>query len=112
MPVTHYLPAARSSARLISQVMSEHGLQADAARYVLAESRKGRAWLFVVFDPDYLPQLNPYLGKALPEWVSTALQGRRVRLADRETPRLAVLLSDPTPRRRSLRREPLEVQAF
>jgi len=106
MPVARYMSTAQATAMIISEALKNHGLPAEAAHFVLAETRPGAVWLFVVFDPQFLPFLAPYLGGALQHWIALALPGRRVRMARGETPRLGILLSPPAGRKKSLRGQP------
>ena len=93
MSASHYLPAAQSVAQAIPGILAEQGLDPLINRFVLTESERGDAWLFVVLDDSVLEFLASYAETRVLSHLSTALHGHRVLFSDSYGLRYAVLLS-------------------
>ena len=53
-----YLPAASSVAQAIPGILAQRGLRPAISRFVLTETERGAAWLFVVLD---VSPLDPFV---------------------------------------------------
>lgn len=93
MSTTRYLPAVRSVAQAIPDILVEHGLDPRISRYVLTETEKGEAWLFVVLDDSILECLENYSASGVLCRLSTALHGHPVVFTNSFGLCYAVLLS-------------------
>jgi len=96
MSASHYLPAAQSVAQAIPGILAELGLEPLINRFVLTESERGDAWLFVVLDDSVLEFLASYAETRVLSHLSMALHGHRVLFSDSYGLRYAVLLSPLT----------------
>ena len=93
MSVTRYLPAAQNVAQAIPGVLAGLGLDPLINRFVLTESARGDAWLFVVLDDSVLECLASYAAPSVLSHLSTALHGHQVLFSNSYGLRYAVLLS-------------------
>ncbi len=93
MSTTRYLPAVRSIAQSIPDILVEHGLDPRISRYVLTETEEGEAWLFVVLDDSIWERLESYSASSLLCLLSTALHGHPVVFTNSFGLCYAVLLS-------------------
>jgi hypothetical protein len=95
MSVNRYLPAARSVAQAIPGILAQRGLKPLISRFVLTETERGAAWLFVVLDVSPLdPVVEAYAASDVLNHLSTALQGHPVVInSNSDGLRYAVLLS-------------------
>ncbi len=93
MSANRFLPAAQNVARTILRVLSEQGLAPLISRYVLTESARGDAWLFVVMDDSVSENLESYASPNLISKLSAALQGHMVLFSNSFGLRYSVLLS-------------------
>ena len=95
MSATRYLPAAQTAARTIPDVLAGRGLDPLISRYLLVETRRGLAWLFVVLDAPRLSRMEAYISADTLHHLRTALRGRPVLVSNSNGLRYAVLLSRP-----------------
>jgi hypothetical protein len=93
MSPNRYLPAAQSVAQAIPGLLSELDLDPLINRYVLTESKRGDAWLFVVMDDSILESFESYAAPSVLFHISSALNGHPVVFSDSFGLRYAVLLS-------------------
>jgi hypothetical protein len=97
MSAKRYLPAASSVARAIPDILARHGLTPVIQRYVLTETARGAAWLFIVLDvspPERF--VEAYAASDVMQDLSTALNGLPVVFNHLNGLCYAVLLS-PSP---------------
>ena len=95
MSVNRYLPAARYVARIIPGILAQLGLNPFISRFVLTETGRGAAWLFVVLEVNPLNYLEEYASSDILHYLSTALHGLPVLISNSYGLRYAVLLSSP-----------------
>jgi hypothetical protein len=96
MSVNRYLPAARSVAQAIPGILAQRGLKPLISRFVLTETERGAAWLFVVLEVSPLEHLEDYAASDVLHYLSTALHGHPVVInSNSDGVRYAVLLSPP-----------------
>ena len=100
MSVNRYLPAARYVAQAIPGILAQLGLKPFISRYVLTETERGAAWLFVVMEVNPLNNLEDYATSDVLRYLSTALQGLPVVICNSYGLRYAVLLGSPNMFRR------------
>ena len=96
MSVNRYLPAARSVAQAIPGILAQCGLKPLISRFVLTETERGAAWLFVVLEVSPLEHLEDYAASDVLHYLSTALHGHPVVInSNSDGLRYAVLLGSP-----------------
>lgn len=93
MSANHYLPSAQEIAQAIPGILTEQGLDPLISRFVLTESERGDAWLFVVMDDSVSEFLESYAATSVLSGLSTALHGHPVLFSNSYGIRYAVLLS-------------------
>ncbi len=94
MSTTRYLPAVRSIAQAIPDILVEHGLDPrNISRYVLTETEEGEAWLFIVLDDSVWEHLENYSASSVLYRLSIALHGHPVIFTNSFGLCYAVLLS-------------------
>ena len=93
MTASRYLPAAQSVAQAIPCILADQGLDPlRISRFVLTETERGEAWLFVVLDDSVLDFLSSYASPRVLSALSSALQGHIVKFSNSYGLRYAVLL--------------------
>jgi len=95
MSANRYLPAAENVAQAIPAILAEQGLDPLISRFVLTETERGDAWLFVVMDERVLEFLASYTAVGVLSHLSAALHGHIVLFSSSAGLRYAVLLSPP-----------------
>jgi hypothetical protein len=95
MSATRYLSAAHYVAQTIPGILVQLGLKPLINRFVLTETERGDAWLFVVLEDDHLPSQEDYASSEVLNYLSTAFQGLPVVFSNTYGLRYAVLLSSP-----------------
>ena len=98
MSVHRYISAAQNIAHAIPGILAEQGLDPLINRFVLTESKRGEAWLFVVMDDSVLELPASYASTGVISHISAALHGHHVVFSHSEGLRYAILLS-PTKNR-------------
>ena len=93
MSVNRYLPAARYVAQAIPGILAQRGLKPFISRFVLTETQKGNAWLFVVLEVSPVQHPEDYATSDVLYYLSTALHGLPVVISNSYGMRYAVLLS-------------------
>ena len=93
MSVNRYLPAALNIAKALPLFLIKQGLNPLINRYVLTETVRGNAWLFVVMDDSILEYLDFYTSPRVLSNLSLALQGHQVFFGNCYGLRYAILLS-------------------
>ena len=94
MSANRYLSAAHYVAQTIPSILSQLGLKPYISRFVLTETERGDAWLFVVLEVDHLLQSQEdYASSEVLEYLSTAFHGLPVVFTNTYGLRYAVLLS-------------------
>ncbi|HSQ26546.1 MAG TPA: hypothetical protein VLM80_05425 [Anaerolineales bacterium] len=93
MSADRYLPAARYVAQAIPGILAERGLKPFISRFVLTETEKGHAWLFVVLEVSPLQPLEDYAAPDVLDYLSSALHGLPIAISSSYGLRYAVLLS-------------------
>ena len=93
MSANHYLPAAQNVAQAIPGILAGQGLDPLISRFVLTESERGDAWLFVIMDDSVSEYLESYAAASVLSHLSAALHGHRVVFSNSFGLRYAVLLS-------------------
>jgi len=89
-----YLPAAYSAAVIIRHVLTNELKLTSPVRFVLTETREGRAFLFAVMDDKALGgKIGKYTNGEVLHQLSTALQGMPVKLSNTTGLRYAAELS-------------------
>ncbi len=97
MSANRYLPAARSVARAIPEILAQRGLKPPISRFVLTETGQGAAWLFIILDVSPRDRLvETYAASDVLRHLSTAFHGHPVVFSNSEGFGYAVLLS-PSP---------------
>jgi hypothetical protein len=92
MSTTRYLPAARYVAQAIPGILARLGLRPFISRYVLTETHKGHAWLFVVLEVGPLNHPDDYAASDVLDHLSTSLHGLPVVISESYGMRYAVLI--------------------
>ena len=95
MSVNRYLPAAQFVAKTFPGILAQLGLNPFISRYILTETERGAAWLFVEFEISPLEYLEDYAASGVVHYLSTALHGLPVVVGDSDGLRYAVLLGSP-----------------
>lgn len=95
MSANRYLPAAQNVARAIPGILAEQGLDPLISRFVLTETARGDAWLFVVMDDSVLGSIESYTSTRVLSQLSTAFHGHLVLSSSSSGLRYAVLLGSP-----------------
>jgi hypothetical protein len=93
LSANRYLPAAQNVAQAIPGILTEQGLEPLVSRFVLTETERGDAWLFVVMDDSVLEFLESYAAASVLSYLSAALNGHLVLFSNSYGLRYAVLLS-------------------
>jgi hypothetical protein len=93
MSANRYLPAAKTIAQAIPDLLTRQGLNPLISRFVLTETERGDAWLFVVMDDSVLEFLNAYASSSVLANLSTELHGHRVLFCNSYGLRYAIQLS-------------------
>jgi hypothetical protein len=93
MSANHYLPAAQAVAQAFPGILVELGLKPLISRFVLTETERGDAWLFVVMDDSILESLESYNASSTLSHLSISLHGHLVAFSNSFGLRYAVLLS-------------------
>jgi hypothetical protein len=93
MSANRFLPAAQSVAQAFPRLLVELGLDPRISRYVLTESERGDAWLFVVMDDSVFELLDSYTAASVLAHLSAAFHNHRVLFSNSYGLRYAVLLS-------------------
>jgi hypothetical protein len=93
MSAYRYLPAAQNVAKAFPNFFIEQGLDPLISRYVLTESARGDAWLFVVMDDSVSENLESYASPNLLSHLSAAFHGDPVLFTNSSGLRYAVLLN-------------------
>ena len=93
MSANRYLPAAQNVAKAIPGILAEQGLNPLISRFVLTETERGDAWLFVVLDDSVSEFLESYAATSVLSHLSAALNGHIVVFSNSYGLRYAVLLS-------------------
>jgi hypothetical protein len=96
-----YLPAARTVAQTIPGILAQLGLKPFISRYILTETERGAAWLFVEFELSPPECLEDYTATGVLHYLSSALQGLPVVISNSSGLRYAVLLGSPNVLKRS-----------
>ena len=95
MSANRYLPAARIVAQTIPGILAQLGLKPFISRYILTETERGAAWLFVEFELSPREHLDDYAASGVMHYLSTALHGLPIVISDSDGLRYAVLLGSP-----------------
>ena len=95
MSANRYLPAAQNVAHAFPGILTHQGLDPLINRFVLTESTRGDAWLFVVLDDSVLDFVESYAAPSVLAHLATALHGHPVLFSNSYGLRYAVLLSPP-----------------
>lgn len=93
MSANRYLPAGNKIAQLFPDILREQGLEPLINRYVLTETERGNAWLFVVMDDGILESIESYSADKTLSKLSAAFQGHPVFFSNSYGLYYAVLLS-------------------
>jgi hypothetical protein len=94
MSANRYLPAAQSAAQAIPCILADQGLDPLLiSRFVLTETERGDAWLFVVMDDSMVDFLSAYAAPSVLSHLSSALHGHVVKFSNSYGLRYAILLS-------------------
>ncbi len=95
MSAERYLATAQNLAQVMPGMLVEQGLDPLINRYVLAESQRGDAWLFVVLDDSAFKSLAAYSAKNVLTTLSASTGGHPVFFSNSFGLRYAILLSPP-----------------
>jgi hypothetical protein len=95
MSANRYLFAAHNVAQAIPGILADQGLDPLISRFVLTETSKGDAWLFVVLDDSVFELLESYAATRVLSNLSLALQGHLVLFSNSSGLRYSILLSPP-----------------
>ena len=95
MGIDRYLSAARFVAQTIPAILAQLGLKPFISRFVLTETERGAAWLFVVLEISPPENLEDYAAFDVLHYLSTALHGLPVVISNSYGLRYAVLLGSP-----------------
>ena len=96
MSANRYLSAAHYVAETIPGILAQLGLKPFISRFVLTETERGDAWLFVVLDVDQMQTQEDYAAPKVLNYLSTAFHGLPVVFSNTYGLRYAVLLSSPS----------------
>jgi len=101
MSAHRYLPAAQNIAHAIPGILAGLSLDPLISRFVLTESGRGEAWLFVVLDDSVIESLESYAAPQVLNHLSAELHGHRVLFSNSFGLRYAIQLSSPKNRAES-----------
>jgi len=93
MSANRYLPAGTKVALMFPKILSDQGLDPLISRFVLTETERGNAWLFVVMDDRILASIESYAAASVLSSLTSAFQGHPVFFSNSYGLRYAVLLS-------------------
>ncbi len=94
MSATRFIPAAQNAAQAIPCILADQGLDPlRISRFVLTETTRGDAWLFVVMDDSIMDFLPSYTSPRVLSTLSNGLRGHIVMFSNSYGLRYAVLLS-------------------
>jgi hypothetical protein len=93
MSANRYLSAAQNIALAIPGILIEEGLEPLINRFVLTESERGNAWLFVVMNDSILEFPESYAATRVLSHLSAAFRGHPVLFSKTNGLRYAVLLN-------------------
>ena len=93
MSANRYLPAGNKVALMFPDILSENGLDPLISRFVLTETERGNAWLFVVMDERISESIESYAAESVLTRLTMALQGHPVLFSNSHGLYYAVLLS-------------------
>lgn len=93
MSVNHYLPAAQNIADAIPGILAGQGLAPLISRFVLTETERGDAWLFVVMDDSVLDFMESYASTDVLAHLSRVFHGHLVMFSNSYGLRYSILLS-------------------
>ncbi len=93
MSTQRYLPAGTIVAQLFPDVLRAQGLEPLISRYILTETERGNAWLFVVMDERIIESIESYASEEALSRLSTAFQGHPVFFCNSYGLQYAVLLN-------------------
>jgi hypothetical protein len=93
LSANRYLPAAINVAKALPAILAEQGLNPLISRYVLTETERGDAWLFVVMDDSILEFLDFYTSANVLANLTSALHGHLVLFGNSYGLRYAIRLS-------------------
>jgi hypothetical protein len=94
LSATRYLPAAQLVVTAFPGLLSGFGLNPHISRYILTETERGAAWLFVILEEDQDAEArSSYAATSLLNYLSEALHGLRVVFSCQNGYRYAILLS-------------------
>ena len=95
MSANRYLSAAHYVAQTIPAILVQLGLKPFISRFVLTETERGDAWLFVVLEVSPLQSQEDYAAPEVLNYLSTAFHGLPVVFSNTYGLRYAMLLSSP-----------------
>ncbi len=95
MSANRYLSAAQTIAEAVPGLLATHGLDPLISRYVLTETGRGDAWLFVVMDDSVLGNLDAYAATSVLDYLSASLHDHLVLFSNSYGLRYSILLSSP-----------------
>jgi hypothetical protein len=95
MSANRYLSAAQAVAEAFPGFLANQGLDPLISRYVLTETERGDAWLFVVLDDSILEFLESYAATSVLDYLSASLHEHLVIFSNSLGLRYAILLSSP-----------------
>ncbi len=95
MSANRYFSAAQAVAETFPELLADQGLNPLISRYVLTETERGDAWLFVVMDDSVLEHLDSYAATSVSDYLSAALHEHLVMFSNSYGLRYAILLSSP-----------------
>jgi hypothetical protein len=93
LSANRYLPAAQNIAQTIPGILVEQGLDPLISRFVLTETERGNAWLFVVMDDSVIKYPELYAATGVLSHLSTAFHGHPVVFSNTDGLRFAILLN-------------------
>jgi len=96
LSANRYLSAAQNVAQALPCILVEEGLEPLISRYVLTETERGDAWLFVVLDDSVSEFLESYAAPSVISHLSAALKGHQVMFSNSYGLRYAVRLNPST----------------
>ena len=95
MSASRYLSAAQNVTRAIPRILAGQGLNPLISRFILTETERGDAWLFIVMDDSIFEFLGSYAAPRVLSHLSAALHGHLVLFSNSDGLRYAVRLSTP-----------------
>lgn len=95
MSANRYFSAAQTVAETFPGLLADQGLNPLISRYVLTETERGDAWLFVVMDDSVLEHLDSYAATSVSDYLSAALHEHLVMFSNSYGLRYAILLNSP-----------------